>query len=184
MQIDNTALSGVKILRPKRFEDDRGWFSETFNRDALANAGIVTAFIQDNQSLSRLPGTVRGLHFQRPPFAQAKLVQVLAGAILDVAVDLRRNSPTRGRHVAVELSAANGLQLLVPEGFAHGFVTREPDTVVFYKVSAPYAPAHDAGVRWDDPDLAIRWDLGGATPVLSAKDQALPLLREMPDPGF
>jgi dTDP-4-dehydrorhamnose 3,5-epimerase len=184
MQIDDTALPGVKILRPKRFEDERGWFSETFSVNALAEGGISTPFIQDNQSLSRRPGTVRGLHFQTPPFAQAKLVRVLAGAILDVAVDLRRNSPTRGRHVAVELSAANGLQLLVPEGFAHGFVTREPDTIVFYKVSAPYAPAHDAGVRWDDPDLAVGWDLGGLEPVLSAKDKALPYLRAMPDPGF
>lgn len=184
MQISETALQGVKILRPKRFEDERGWFSETFREQALADAGIAMRFVQDNQSLSRLAGTVRGLHFQTPPFAQAKLVRVIRGAILDVAVDLRRNSPTRGRHVAVELSAATGEQLLVPEGFAHGFVTREPDTEVLYKVSAPYAPAHDAGLRWNDPDLAIDWKIEGFAPQLSARDKALPLLRDMPDPGF
>jgi len=184
MQISETALQGVKILRPKRFEDERGWFSETFREQALADAGIAMRFVQDNQSLSRLAGTVRGLHFQTPPFAQAKLVRVIRGAILDVAVDLRRNSPTRGRHVAVELSAATGEQLLVPEGFAHGFVTREPDTEVLYKVSAPYAPAHDAGLRWNDPDLAIDWKIEGFAPRLSARDKALPLLRDMPDPGF
>jgi dTDP-4-dehydrorhamnose 3,5-epimerase len=184
MQIDETPLSGVKIIRPRRFEDERGWFSETFSEPALEAVGISTRFIQDNQSLSRQTGTVRGLHFQTPPFAQAKLVRVLAGAILDVAVDLRRGSPTFGKHIAVELSAADGAQILIPEGFAHGFVTRSPDTVVFYKVSAPYAPRHDAGVRWDDPQLDIAWGITAARAVLSVKDRNLPLLKDLPDPGF
>jgi dTDP-4-dehydrorhamnose 3,5-epimerase len=184
MQIEATGLPDVKLIRPRRVEDARGWFSETFRAQALVDAGVATRFIQDNQSLSRLAGTVRGLHFQTQPFAQAKLVRVLAGAVVDVAVDLRRRSPTFGRHVAVELSAANGLQLLIPEGFAHGFATREPDTMVLYKVSAPYAPAHDAGLRWDDPRLGIDWGLGRLAPVLSARDRELPLWRDMPDPGF
>jgi dTDP-4-dehydrorhamnose 3,5-epimerase len=184
MKFKDLAIRGVKLIEPVRFQDARGYFSETFSEPALEAAGISTRFIQDNQSLSRQTGTVRGLHFQTPPFAQAKLVRVLAGAILDVAVDLRRGSPTFGKHIAVELSAADGAQILIPEGFAHGFVTRAPDTVVFYKVSAPYAPRHDAGVRWDDPQLDIAWGINAAQAVLSVKDRNLPLLNELRDPGF
>ncbi|MFO1091098.1 MAG: dTDP-4-dehydrorhamnose 3,5-epimerase [Hyphomicrobiales bacterium] len=184
MKIEPLALSGVKLITPVRFEDARGYFSETFKESALAEAGIDTRFVQDNQSLSVPAGTVRGLHFQKPPFAQAKLVRVLAGAILDVAVDLRHGSSTYGQHIAVELSAANGLQLLVPVGFAHGFVTRSPDTVVLYKVSAPYSAAHDAGVRWNDPAFGIEWGVPAQGATLSDKDRSLPLLADLADPGF
>jgi dTDP-4-dehydrorhamnose 3,5-epimerase len=184
MQIETTEIDGLKILTPRRFEDARGYFSETFKQRALADAGIAVSFIQDNQSLSRVTGTIRGLHFQSPPFAQAKLVRVLVGEILDVAVDLRKDSPTFGHHVAVELSAENGRQLLVPEGFAHGFITRAPDTVVFYKVSAPYAPGHEGGIRWDDPQIKIDWGLNNVEPSLSEKDRQLPTLAQLDGPAL
>jgi dTDP-4-dehydrorhamnose 3,5-epimerase len=174
VQIETTALSGVLIVTPRRFGDDRGHFSETWNRRALAEAGISVDWVQDNQSLSRRPGTVRGLHYQAPPHAQDKLVRVLAGAILDVAVDARRGSETFGRWVAVELSAENGRQLFVPAGFLHGFVTRAPDTVVFYKCSDYYAPAADGAVAWDDPDLAIDWGIDPGAATLSPRDAAAP----------
>jgi dTDP-4-dehydrorhamnose 3,5-epimerase len=180
MEVIPTAIADVRIIVPKRHGDARGYFCETWSRGAMAAAGLDLDFVQDNQSLSATPGTLRGLHFQTPPFAQSKLVRVLRGAILDVAVDLRRSSTSYGRHVAVELSAENGRQLLVPKGFAHGFVTLVPDTEVFYKVDAPYAPDHDSGVRWDDPDLAIAWPLDGREPVLSAKDKAQPAFRALP----
>jgi dTDP-4-dehydrorhamnose 3,5-epimerase len=179
MEIEETALPGVKLLTPRRFGDARGWFCETWNRRVLADAGIDHDFVQDNQSLSRPVGTVRGLHFQLPPFAQAKLVRVLRGAILDVAVDLRRASPTYGRSVAVRLDAENGAQLYVPVGFAHGFCTLEPDTEVFYKVSAPYSAAHDRGLAWDDPALAVAWPVTAAQAVLSDKDRKQPTLAEL-----
>lgn len=179
MLIEETEIDGLKVLTPVRFEDSRGYFSETFRQQALVDAGIDIAFIQDNQSLSRTVGTLRGLHFQKPPFAQAKLVRVLVGHILDVAVDLRPGSSTFGQHVAIDLSAENGRQLLVPAGFAHGFITRAPDTMVLYKVSAPYAPAYDSGIRWDDPQLGIDWGLGNRLPVLSDKDRQLPTLSQL-----
>ncbi len=174
MQIEATGIPGVLILTPRRYGDDRGYFSETWNRRALAEAGVAVDWVQDNQSLSRRAGTVRGLHYQAPPHAQAKLVRVLAGCILDVAVDARRGSAHFGRWVGVELSAGNGRQLLIPAGFLHGFVTREPDTVVFYKCSDYYAPAADGAVAWDDPDLGIDWGIGVGAAVLSAKDAAAP----------
>ncbi|HMR34565.1 MAG TPA: dTDP-4-dehydrorhamnose 3,5-epimerase [Geminicoccaceae bacterium] len=180
MEVIETAIPEVRIIVPRKHGDHRGFFSEVWSRRALESAGIDIDFVQDNHSLSAEPGTLRGLHFQSPPHAQAKLVRVLRGAILDVAVDLRRGSPTHGRHVAVELSADNWRQLLVPRGFAHGFVTLEPMTEVFYKVDAFYAPAHDKGVRWDDPELAIDWRLGGRTPILSAKDREQPSWSELP----
>lgn len=180
MEVIPTAIEDVRIIVPRRHGDHRGFFSEVWNGRAMAAAGMDIAFVQDNHSLSAEPGTLRGLHYQSPPHAQTKLVRVLRGAILDVAVDLRRSSPTFGRHVAVELSAANWRQLLVPRGFAHGFVTLEPMTEVFYKVDAFYAPECDKGVRWDDPDLAIDWRLGGRTPVLSAKDREQPSWRDLP----
>ncbi len=174
MQIDDTALPGVKILTPRRFSDARGWFVETWNRETLRAKGIDLDFVQDNHSLSVEPGTVRGLHYQRPPHAQDKLVRAVAGRILDVAVDARKGSPTYGSWVGVELSAENGRQLLVPVGFLHGFITREPGTQVAYKCTDVYAPDCDGAVAWDDPDLAIDWGLGGAAAVLSDKDRAAP----------
>jgi dTDP-4-dehydrorhamnose 3,5-epimerase len=176
-------IEGLILIEPKRFGDHRGFFSETFHAARLAALGFATPFVQDNHSLSAEPGTVRGLHFQTPPFAQAKLVRVARGAILDVAVDLRRGSPTYRDHAAVELSAANWRQLLVPEGFAHGFVTRAPDTEVLYKVTAYYAPEHDRGVLWSDPDLGIDWGIAPEAARLSDKDRAQPRLREI-DPPF
>ncbi|NAZ37831.1 dTDP-4-dehydrorhamnose 3,5-epimerase [Rubellimicrobium sp. CFH 75288] len=180
MQIEETALPGVLVLTPRRFADARGWFEETWSRDRMAEAGLPVDWAQDNHSMSRRAGTLRGLHYQAPPRAQAKLVRVLLGAILDVAVDARAGSPHFGRHVAVELSAASGRQLLIPEGFLHGFVTREPDTHVAYKCTDTYAPAQDGAVAWDDPDLAIDW--GVADPVLSDKDRAAPRWRDWQTP--
>jgi dTDP-4-dehydrorhamnose 3,5-epimerase len=180
MELLATAIQAVKLLRPRIFADQRGWFAEVFNRDAFAAAGLSYDFVQDNQSYSARVGTLRGLHWQDEPHAQAKLVRVVRGAVLDVAVDLRRGSSTFGRHVAVDLSAENRLQLLVPKGFAHGFLTLEPDTEVLYKVDAAYAPAAERGLHYADPDLAIAWpDLPGVR-LVSARDRALPLLRELP----
>ncbi len=182
MQVEATEIPDVKILTPKRFGDSRGFFSEVYNRRVFAEAGITLDFLQDNQSLSRDAGTLRGLHYQAPPFAQDKLVRVIAGAIFDVAVDIRVGSPTYGRWVGVELSAENFRQLLIPVGFAHGFVTLEPDTIAIYKVTAPYSVAHDFGVAWDDPDIGIAWPLKTAKPALSAKDAVLPRLRNIENP--
>ncbi|MBF0336155.1 MAG: dTDP-4-dehydrorhamnose 3,5-epimerase [Alphaproteobacteria bacterium] len=178
------ALDGLRPLEPRRFGDDRGFFAESYNaRDFAARTGLSPVFVQDNMSLSARPGTVRGLHFQTAPFAQAKLVSVMRGAILDVAVDLRAGSPTFGRHAVFELSAANGRQLFVPAGFAHGFCTLEPDTLVFYKVTAFYSAEHDRGLAWDDPTLGIAWPVGPADAVLSDKDRVHPRLADLP-PAF
>jgi dTDP-4-dehydrorhamnose 3,5-epimerase len=179
MDIEALAIPDVKLIRPKRFGDARGFFSEVYSRPALAAAGITLEFVQDNHSRSAKVGTVRGLHFQTAPFAQDKLVRVTKGRILDVAVDLRRASPTYGRHVSAELSADNWTQILVPVGFAHGFCTLEPDTEVIYKVSQVYAPAHDGGVLWNDPDLGIAWPVATADAVLSDKDVKLPRFRDL-----
>ena len=173
MQVERLEIPDVLVLTPQRFSDDRGFFVESYNADRLAAAGVTIRFVQDNLSLSRKVGTVRGLHFQHPPFAQAKLVSVVRGRIADVAVDVRRRSPTYGRHVIVELSADDGRQILVPEGFLHGFMTLEPDTLVSYKVNAYYAAEADGSVRWDDPDLAIDWPRPGPV-TLSPKDAAAP----------
>lgn len=161
----------VLLAEPARHGDSRGFFSEVYKRSAFADFGVDIDFVQDNQSLSVETGVVRGLHFQTPPHAQAKLVRVLNGAILDVAVDIRRGSPTYGQHVAVELSADNFLQLLVPVGFAHGFCTLAPNTVVLYKVSDRYSPECDDGLAWDDPAIGIKWPVSADTAVLSAKDR-------------
>jgi dTDP-4-dehydrorhamnose 3,5-epimerase len=182
MEVIPTALAGLVLVKVAYHGDERGTFAEVFNRERFAAAGLPHAFVQDNQSWSREAGTLRGLHWQRPPFAQSKLVRVLKGAVLDVAVDLRRGSPTHGRHVMVELSVANRLQLLVPKGFAHGFLTLEPDTEVLYKVDAAYAAEAEGGVHWADPDLALPWPKQPAVAVVSPKDQALPNLRELQDP--
>ncbi len=178
--VEATAIPDVKIITPKKFGDHRGFFSEVYNRQAFAEAGIALDFIQDNHSLSAQVGTLRGLHFQSAPFAQDKLVRVPRGRILDVAVDIRKSSPTFGRHVAVELSAGNWRQLLVPTGFAHGFVTLEPDTEVMYKVTNYYSAGNDLGLAWDDADLAIAWPLPPGGAVLSDKDRKHPRLRDLP----
>ena len=170
------------LFKAKRFEDERGWFSETWNARAFRELGIEADFVQDNHSLSRRAGTVRGIHFQRPPHAQAKLVRVVRGSIRDVVVDLRAGSPTYGRSLAVELSAAGGEQIYVPAGYGHGFVTREPDTEVVYKVDAFYDRDADGGIRWDDPTIAADWGIEASAAVLSDKDRALPLLVDFVSP--
>ena len=174
LDIREAALPEVKLVAPRRFSDARGTFCETWNRAAWQAAGIDAEFVQDNQSLSRAAGTVRGLHFQVAPFAQGKLVRVLGGAIFDVVVDIRRDRPTFGRFATALLSRDNGLQLYVPAGFAHGFCTLEPDSEVFYKVTAPYSPAHERGILWSDPDLAIPWPVSPVDAVLSDKDRVHP----------
>lgn len=172
----------VRLITPRRFEDDRGWFSETYNARSHARFGLEDVFVQDNHALSRPVGTVRGLHFQVPDFAQAKLVRCVRGVIFDVAVDLRRESPTYGRHVSAILTAINGAQLYVPVGFAHAFMTLEPNTEVIYKVTAFYAPQCDGGLRFDDADIAVPWPLPADQTIVSAKDAALPPLRDFVSP--
>ncbi|MDG4647150.1 dTDP-4-dehydrorhamnose 3,5-epimerase [Roseibacterium sp. SDUM158017] len=172
MHVDQTGIPGLLVLTPARFGDDRGFFGETWNRARLAEHGIDIDFVQDNHSLSAQPGTVRGLHFQAPPHAQAKLVRCGRGVLFDVAVDIRRGSPTWGRWFGIELSFENGRQLLIPEGFAHGFATRVPDTEIVYKCSDHYAPETEGALRFDDPDIGIDWGLGGLAPILSGKDAA------------
>lgn len=178
MQILDTDLAGVKLVKPKRHGDQRGFFSETYRRDLLAEAGIGVELVQDNHSRSAAAGTVRGLHYQAPPRAQGKLVRVTRGAILDVAVDIRHGSPTFGRHVAVRISAEEWNQLWIPAGFAHGLCTLEPDTEVLYKVTDYYSPEHDAGIAWDDPALRIDWPVATDAAILSDKDRRLPRLAD------
>lgn len=180
MKIEALDIPDIKLITPRLFQDERGFFSETYNRRTLAEAGIAPDFVQDNHSFSRARGVVRGLHFQMPPKAQGKLVRATRGAILDVAVDLRHGSPWYGRHVSAVLSAANWSQLWIPEGFAHGFCTLEPDTEVQYKVTADYAPDRDRGLRFDDPALGIAWPVSAAGAVLSEKDRRQPLLADLP----
>lgn len=179
MNVTETALPGVLLLEPRRFGDDRGFFSESWNRRTLAEHGIDTEFVQDNHSMSSATGTLRGLHFQAPPSAQAKLVRCGRGALFDVAVDIRRGSPTYGKWVGYDLTFENGLQLLIPEGFLHGFVTRTPDTEIVYKCSDYYDAAADGAVAWDS--CGIEWNFDG-TPVLSAKDEAAPALADFDSP--
>ncbi len=180
LSVEATAIPDVKLISPKKFGDHRGFFSETYNRASFKEAGIDLEFVQDNHSLSATVGTLRGLHFQSAPFAQDKLVRVAKGRILDVAVDIRASSPTFGRHVAVELSAENWQQLLVPVGFAHGFITLEPDTEVLYKVTALYGPQNDHGIAFDDPALGIDWRIPHDRLVLSDKDRKHPRLADLP----
>ncbi|WP_439507744.1 dTDP-4-dehydrorhamnose 3,5-epimerase [Yoonia sp.] len=183
MQITATKLSGVMMLTPARFGDARGFFSESWNRKTLAAQGITLDFVQDNHSLSAQIGTIRGLHFQSPPHAQAKLVRCGRGCLLDVVVDIRRGSPTYGQWLGEELSDQNGRQLLIPAGFLHGFITRAPDTEIIYKCTDYYAPACDGAVRFDDPDIGIDWGLpAGVAPILSDKDATAPLLRDLDSP--
>ena len=182
MQIDKTKLPGVLILTPRRFGDARGWFSEVWNKETLARQGIVYDFVQDNHSMSATVGTVRGLHFQAPPHAQTKLVRCGRGRVFDVAVDIRVGSPTYGQWVGEELSADNGRQLLIPAGFLHGFVTREPDSELLYKCSDVYAPDCDGAVRFDDPQIGIDWGIDTAGAVLSEKDAKSPYLKDFQSP--
>jgi len=180
LEIEKNTISDVLTITPRRFGDHRGFFSEVYNEARFAEAGIRLGFVQDNHSLSAEVGTIRGLHFQSPPYAQDKLVRVTRGRILDVAVDIRRSSPSFGQHVAVELSAENWRQLLVPVGFAHGFCTLEPDTEVIYKVTGYYSSAHDHGLAYDDPALGIAWPIDPDRAVLSDKDLRNPRLADLP----
>lgn len=174
-------IPAVRVISPRRHEDARGFFSEVWRENAMKEAGIDVRFVQENHALSHAVGTVRGLHFQIGNAAQAKLIRCPRGGILDVAVDIRRGSPTFGRHVAIVLSADNWKQLYVPVGFAHGYCTLEPEAEVLYMVSAYYDPASERGLAWDDPDLAVAWPVAGATAVLAAKDRGYPRLAELPD---
>ena len=182
MQVEHLNIPDVRLLSPRKHGDRRGFFSETYNRKALAVIGIDIDFVQDNHSYSADKGTVRGLHFQTPPFAQDKLVRVARGSVFDIAVDLRQGSSSYGRHVSAVLSADAWNQLLVPIGFAHGFMTLEPDTEVIYKVSNYYAPDHDKGLLWNDPALGINWPIADEEAVLSDKDRKQPRLAELITP--
>ncbi|HTM75254.1 MAG TPA: dTDP-4-dehydrorhamnose 3,5-epimerase [Pseudolabrys sp.] len=175
-------MSLPRLIVPKRHPDARGWFAETYNEARLRALGIEDRFVQDNQSYSQRAGTLRGLHFQAPPFAQAKLISVLRGRALDVAVDVRRGSPTFGKYVSAELSADTGRQFYIPIGFAHGVLTLENDVVLNYKVSGYYAAAHEGGIRWDDPDIAIAWPVAAGAITLSERDRLLPLLKDFDSP--
>ncbi|MBF9046482.1 dTDP-4-dehydrorhamnose 3,5-epimerase [Rhodobacterales bacterium LSUCC0031] len=172
MVIDTTHIKGLVIITPERFGDHRDFFGETYSRDWLAVHGVTFDFVQDNHSLSAQVGTVHGLHFQRPPRAQAKLVRCGRGVLFDVAVDIRRGSPSYGQWFGVELSFESGKQLFIPAGFAHGFVTRTPETEIIYKCSDSYAPETEGALAWNDPDIGIDWGLGDTAPILSAKDAA------------
>ena len=172
------ALPELLELVPDRFRDERGFFSEVWNQARFAEAGIAAGFVQDNVSFSRTKGVIRGLHFQAPPAAQAKLVRVSRGAVFDVGVDIRRSSPTFGRWAGLVLSAEKWNQLYIPEGFAHGFITLEDNTEVSYKVGGAYSPEHERSIRWDDPAIGIEWPITVA-PTLSPKDEAAPLLADI-----
>ena len=182
MDVKELDLSGVLVLTPKRFGDARGWFSETYKAPAWREAGVAVDFVQDNHSFSAVQGTLRGLHFQAPPHAQAKLVRCTRGRIWDVVVDFRKGSSTFGRWVAAELTAEKGEQIFVPAGFLHGFVTLTPDCEVVYKVSDTYAPQSDGGVIWNDPDIGIDWPIDDVRVVLSDKDAKLPPLADIDSP--
>lgn len=180
MEVRRLEIDGVLLVTPKRFSDERGFFSESFNKAKLAEeAGITEEFVQDNHSMSRAPGTIRGMHFQSPPYAQDKLVRALHGSVLDVVVDIRTGSPTFGQWVSAILSAENGVQIWVPKGFAHGLCTLEPDTEVAYKTTGYYSAAHDLGIAWNDPALGIDWPVDPADVVISEKDQSHPRLAEI-----
>ncbi|UXT60271.1 dTDP-4-dehydrorhamnose 3,5-epimerase [Agrobacterium fabrum] len=180
MQLEAFSIPGLKKITPARFGDSRGYFSEVFKREWFRENIEDVEFVQDNESLSAQAGTVRGLHFQMAPFAQGKLVRCIQGKLLDVAVDIRTGSPTFGQSTAIELSSENGDQLWIPVGFAHGFMTLVDDTVISYKVTAPYSAAHDRGLKWDDPAVGINWPKMD-TYVLSEKDAKQPLLSELPE---
>lgn len=181
MKITGTPIEGLLIIEPARFGDERGWFSETWNAQRFAAAGIECEWVQDNHSMSSAVGTLRGLHYQKPPNAQAKLVRCTRGKIWDVAVDYRPQSPTYLKYFGIELEPQSGTQLFIPSGFLHGFVTLEPDSEIQYKCDAFYAPEADAAIRWNDPDIGIDWPLD-ADPILSAKDEAAPFTSDTASP--
>lgn len=181
--IERLAIPDVWTYTPRRFGDDRGWFSETFNVATLAEALNGLQFVQDNQAFTRAPYTLRGMHFQRPPKAQDKFVRVLKGSVLDVAIDIRRNSPTYGKWVSAVLSAENGRQIFVPKGFAHGYLTLEPDTEVFYKVSDFYSREHEGGVAWDDLQIGVDWGVSPDSVSMVDRDRQLPRLADL-EPVF
>lgn len=178
LTVKATRLPEVLEILPARFEDHRGWFSETWNRERMAAHGLDLDFIQDNQSLTRVPGAVRGLHFQRPPNAQGKLVRAVAGAVFDVAVDIRAGSPRFGQWVGVRLDAATGNQLWVPEGFAHGFMALEPDSEIAYKITGRYSKADEGSIRFDDPSIGIDWPMPARRDCLSAADANAAMLAD------
>jgi dTDP-4-dehydrorhamnose 3,5-epimerase len=180
MQVIKTEIADVRILKPVRHVDPRGFFSEVFKENVLREHGIDIRFVQDNHSLSASKGVVRGLHFQVPPFAQAKLLRVTSGSVFDVAVDIRWGSPSFGRHVAAVLSASDWNQIFIPEGFAHGYCTLEPDTEIIYKVNAYYSPEHDRGLLWSDPALGIAWPVSPDEALLSDRDRKHPVLSRLP----
>lgn len=180
MHFEALEITDVKLIKPVRHGDSRGYFSEVFKNDWFREMIADVTFVQDNESLSQQAGTVRGLHFQTEPYAQGKLVRCIRGALLDVAVDIRKGSPTFGKWVAAELSAENGEQLWVPAGFAHGFMTLVADTMINYKVTAPYSAENDRGVKWDDPAIGIKWPKAESY-HLSPKDEGQPLLSALPD---
>jgi len=184
MLVHETGFPGLLVLTPKVFQDERGFFLESYSRNTFEQLGITCDFVQDNHAYSKDIGVLRGLHFQAPPVAQAKLVWVTRGEVVDVVVDLRKGSPTYGKWVQVVLSAANFKRLIIPRGFAHGYVTTMPDTEFQYKVDAPYSPDHDSGIAWDDPDIGVDWAsaLKGVTPILSEKDKRLPRLVNFDSP--
>ena len=176
IKVTETKIDGVYIIEPKAFGDNRGWFMESYSKRDLEDAGISADFVQDNMSYSAKKGIIRGLHFQKPPMAQAKLLSCIRGKIMDVVVDLRKNSPTYKQWLSVELSDENKRQIFVPKGLAHGFVTLTDDVVIMYKVDAFYSPECDAGIHFDDPEIGVEW--GVDAPVLSQKDENLPLLKD------
>lgn len=171
-----------RVIVPQRHFDERGWFSETFHEARLRGLGITARFVQDNQSFSKRAGTLRGMHFQVPPAEQTKLISVQSGRILDVAVDLRRGSPTFGKYASVELSAGNSWQLYIPSGFAHAFLTLENDVTVNYRASNYYAPASEGGIRWDDPEIGVPWPIQRSNIIVSEKDGQLPSLKDFDSP--
>ncbi|MES2277842.1 MAG: dTDP-4-dehydrorhamnose 3,5-epimerase [Bacteroidota bacterium] len=181
MKVSTTAIEGLLIIEPRIFPDDRGYFYESYNQQKYTDAGIPDVFVQDNQSFSQ-KGALRGLHGQADPFAQGKLVRVLQGRVLDVAVDIRKNSPTYGQHVTTELSGDNHLQFWVPPGFLHGFVTLEDDTIFTYKVTNGYDKASEIGVIWNDPTLAIGWGIDLRDAIVSPKDKVLPAFKDFVSP--
>ncbi len=182
MNVIKTEIEGIRILEPRVFGDARGYFFEVWNEESFKEAGIDVRFIQDNESKSRF-GVLRGLHYQLPPYAQAKLVRVIQGAVLDVSLDIRKGSPTFGQHFSIELSGNNKRQVFIPRGFAHGFVVLSPEVIFAYKCDNRYMPSHERGIAFDDPDLKINWGIKPASMLLSEKDMRNPLLKdaELPD---
>jgi dTDP-4-dehydrorhamnose 3,5-epimerase len=181
MEVTKTPIEGLLIIKPRIFKDDRGYFFESYNKEGFDKVGIDVDFVQDNQSQSQ-KGTLRGLHFQAPPYDQGKLVRVIKGSVLDVAVDIRKNSPTFGQYYSIELSAENQLQFWIPPGFAHGFLALEEDTIFVYKCTNTYHKTSEGGIIWNDPDININWNSSHIEPIISEKDAILPRLKDFISP--